>query len=299
MKDMKKRTTMRVVSPTVARQPGPRGPRDGEDDPADMLVEVLALSGADLEPAQVHVVIYVVPATVDDPRWTWFLDLRDGGMGCVSALRSDHPEDDGWTAPEVTRADTLIGLVRAADPAHGARFLRFVVEVTSAGHFQTSGGRPILNVTPPGPMSHELRIGLVMLAANVLLIRDRSTGDSSADLHASLWVNCAGHFAPDLAADVARGAGDAEAIGMADLPGLYLLWCLDSAWGPVAWCAAARRQVPPLGSEARGRLAMSGYDLEALARGELPREIEIARRSSSGLDLPVATRIASVAEILS
>lgn len=247
---------------------------------AGMLSEVIAASGSGLDSDRIRIFYARGPedlarARADGERWSWFCILgNDESLIYVTAIASEHPDDGGWRSPEVSAHEEMIGLARATAPEHRAGFLRFVSEITINSHFQLApGGRPILNVTSPEPTPVDVRIVLVLLAANVLVVQEtpQVAGPNLLEMHATLRVNCVGHFAGQ------EANVSSFRIWPSELKILYLLWCLDSKLGPIVWCVAQRDPSASLTPRARESLLAAGYDLDELARGVLPVEIDLAQ----------------------
>ena len=76
-----------------------------------------------------------------------------------------------------------------------------------------------------------------------------------------LLVNCNDCFGP---------YADCERISLDELSTLYRLWRRDPSYGPIAWVMAKRKQATWAHKKIDERMTAKGWDVEALARGELP-----------------------------
>jgi hypothetical protein len=256
---------------------------DDADGFEDLLGEAIVMAEADLELDEVDDVLCVVQPTKDLPRWTWFLQLKDGRFACVSVIcpASISILED----PEVTICAEKIGIARAACQAHAAQFISFVERSCADGDwsFCAEADRLVLTVTATEPIPAGVKIVLVLLAVNVLVVGGSVpiTHDGDRDPvrglpRMSLYVNSAGAFISEREGD--REPLGIETIGLGEIYALHFSWCMDNELGAIVWCAAARRRVPRPETEARLRAA--GYDLEALGRGILPWKSEIGTSST-------------------
>jgi len=77
-------------------------------------------------------------------------------------------------------------------------------------------------------------------------------------------VNCNDCFGP---------YADCERIKYDEIRTLYLLWQRDPMYGPLAWVMAKRKEPTWAHKKIDERMVERGWDVAALLRGELPKEV--------------------------